>query len=456
MDSTTLMAISPLDGRYQASLAPFRRFFSEYGLIQYRVAVEIAWLKLLAQEAKLPEIPPLSPAAIAHLDTITNHFSENDALRVKTIEATINHDVKSVEYFVKERLAELPELSKLTEFIHFGLTSEDVNNLAYALLFSTAKEEALLTTLNKLIAQLKTFAKQNASVAMLARTHGQSATPTTLGKELANVIARLERQMAQLTKQPLLGKLNGATGNYNALKVAYPEKDWPALSAQFITALGLEFNAYTTQIEPHDCLAELFAILARINTILLDFARDTWSYVAINYYQQVPNPNEVGSSTMPHKINPIDFENAEGNLGIANALFEHMMAKLPVSRWQRDLSDSTVLRNVGVAMGHSILAYQALMKGLKKLAPNVSVISEDLNNHWEVLGEAIQTVMRRYGVKEPYEQLKRFTRGRAINQSSLRQFIDGLDLPESIKIELRALTPSNYLGYAEQLTTDIE
>lgn len=456
MDSTTLMAISPLDGRYQANLAPFRSLFSEYGLIKHRVLVEIAWLKLLAKEAKLPEIPSLSQAAFAHLDAIAQNFSPNEAERVKTIEATINHDVKAVEYFVKERMGEFPELTKLTEFIHFGLTSEDVNNLAYALLFTAAKKEALLPTLNQLVAQLKHFAKAQASVAMLARTHGQSATPTTLGKELANVIARLERQLHQLSKHQLLGKLNGATGNYNALKIAYPDHDWPALSANFIKQLQLDFNAYTTQIEPHDCLAELFAIFARINTILLDFSRDTWSYVAINYYQQVPNPNEVGSSTMPHKINPIDFENAEGNLGIANALFEHMIAKLPVSRWQRDLSDSTVLRNVGVAMGHSILAYQAIMKGLKKLAPNLEVINTDLNNHWEVLGEAVQTVMRRYGLKEPYEQLKHFTRGKNINETSLREFIDGLDLPEAVKQELRKLTPSNYTGYAAQLATDID
>ena len=455
MDSLTLMAISPLDGRYQANLAPFRSYFSEFGLIKYRVLVEIAWLKMLAQEVKLPEIPPLSPSALGHLDTIVTDFNTADGLRVKAIEASINHDVKAVEYYVKERLNDLPELAKLTEFIHFGLTSEDVNNLAYALLFTAAKEKALLPTLSELIEQLKTFARHNANVAMLARTHGQSATPTTLGKELANVVARLERQIEQLTQGQLLGKLNGATGNYNALKVAYPDQDWPQVSKQFITGLGLQFNAYTTQIEPHDCLAEMFAIIARVNTILLDFSRDTWSYVAINYYQQVPNPNEVGSSTMPHKINPIDFENAEGNLGMANALLEHMIAKLPVSRWQRDLSDSTVLRNVGVALGHSILAYQALMKGLKKLAPNVDRISADLNNHWEVLGEAIQTVMRRYGLAEPYEQLKRFTRGKNINQASLHEFIDGLALPETVKDELRALTPSNYLGYAGQLAAKI-
>ncbi len=455
MDTATLMAISPLDGRYHEKVRALRPIFSEYGLIKYRVLIEIRWLQTLAAHAKLPELPALSKQANQVLNNIIDNFSIQDAEHVKQIESGINHDVKAVEYFLKERIADNNELAAVSEFIHFGCTSEDINNLAYALMLHTARKECILPLLDDVIILLKHFAHDYAKQPMLARTHGQPATPTTIGKEIANVIARLQRQVEQLIQTPILGKLNGATGNYNAFAATYPKVDWQKISKNFITELELTWNPYTTQIEPHDYLAEFFAVLTRINTILIDFSRDAWGYIAINYFQQKPLKHEVGSSTMPHKINPIDFENAEGNLGIANALLEHMALKLPISRWQRDLSDSTVLRNVGTAIGHTMLAYQAINKGLNKISPNIEAINADLNQHWEVLAEPIQMIMRRFGIEQPYEKLKNFTRGQQITKEILHHFIAELALPDKVKEELYQLTPSNYLGYAIDLAKRI-
>lgn len=455
MDTSALMAISPLDGRYHEKLSSLRTIFSEYGLIKFRVIVEIRWLEILSAETNLPEIPALSPQAKKTLDDIIENFSIQDALRVKQIESGINHDVKAVEYFIKEKIDNNEELKTISEFIHFGCTSEDINNLAYSLMLQSARKECILPGLNDLLTLLKKFTHAHANIPMLARTHGQPATPTTVGKEIANVIARLQRQIEQLSHASILGKLNGASGNYNAFAIAYPNCDWQNLSKSFVTQLGLVWNPYTTQIEPHDSMTEFFAIMVRINNIILDFNRDVWSYIAINYFKQKPLVNEVGSSTMPHKVNPIDFENSEGNLGVANALLEHMIAKLPISRWQRDLSDSTVLRNVGVAIGHSLLAYQSTCKGIGKLEPNHEVIQADLENHWEVLAEAIQTVMRRFKLEQPYEQLKSFTRGKRIDKHSLQQFITDLALPDDVKQQLLDLTPADYIGYAEELAKQI-
>lgn len=455
MDTSALMAISPLDGRYQEKTSSLRAIFSEYGLIKFRVIVEIRWLEMLSEFANLVEIPRLSPHAKNLLDDIIENFSMQDALRVKHIESGINHDVKAVEYFIKEKIGGNEELCAISEFIHFGCTSEDINNLAYGLMLQTARQQCILPALDDLLLPLKKLAHENANLSMLARTHGQPATPTTVGKEIANVVARLQRQIDQLNSVPILGKINGASGNYNAFVIAYPETDWQLLSKNFVSKLGLQWNPYTTQIEPHDSIAEFFAVMIRINNILLDFNRDTWSYISINYFKQKSFSNEVGSSTMPHKVNPIDFENSEGNLGIANALFEHMIAKLPVSRWQRDLSDSTVLRNIGVAVGHAVLAYQSTGKGLSKLEPNHDVITTDLDHHWEVLAEAVQTVMRRYKMEQPYEKLKSFTRGKRIDKLSLQQFISDLALPEDVKKQLLALTPGEYTGYAEELAKRI-
>lgn len=455
MDTSALMALSPLDGRYQDKVTPLRDIFSEYGLIRFRVVVEVRWLQMLINEAKLPGIKPLSADANKILDHLAANFSPKDAARIKHIESSTNHDVKAVEYFIKEHISGNAELAAISEFIHFGCTSEDINNLAYALMLKTARNECLLPGLDELTSLLKTFAHANSHLAMLARTHGQPATPTTVGKEIANVIARLKRQRKQLTQVSLLGKLNGATGNYSALAVAYPEVDWQKISAAFIAKLGLTCNPYTTQIEPHDFIAELCAVMVRINTILIDYNRDTWGYISLNYFKQRTVANEVGSSTMPHKVNPIDFENAEGNLGIANALFEHFAAKLPVSRWQRDLSDSTVLRNLGVAFGHTLLAWQSSCKGINKLEANQALIEADLNQHWEVLGEAIQTVMRRYHIEQPYEKLKAFTRGKQIDQKAIQAFINELALPAEAKERLLALTPADYVGYAEELAKGI-
>lgn len=455
MDTSALMAISPLDGRYQDKMNELRPIFSEYGLIKFRVQVEIRWLLFLSEEAKLPELPSLSHHAKKILLDIIADFAPQDALRIKHIESGINHDVKAVEYFIKERISGNHELAAISEFIHFGCTSEDINNLAYGLMLHTARQQCILPLLDDIILLLKKFAHDYADLAMLARTHGQAATPTTVGKEIANVIARLRRQIEQLTQANILGKMNGASGNYNALLIAYPEINWQQLSEKFVTELGLTWNTYTTQIEPHDSIAEFFAIMIRINTIMLDFNRDIWSYIAINYFTQKSLAHEVGSSTMPHKVNPIDFENAEGNLGIANALFEYMVAKLPISRWQRDLSDSTVLRNIGVGIAHSLLAYQSTRKGIEKLAPNQTVITADLNEHWEVLAEAVQTIMRRFKLEQPYEKLKSFTRGKRIDKLSLQAFVTELDLPSEIKKQLLELTPHEYIGLANMLAKKI-
>ena len=451
MDAQRLMALSPLDGRYQEKISELHEIFSEYGLIKRRIEIEIRWLQMLIEHANLPELPRLSSHASKILQDIINHFSLPDALRIKQIEASINHDVKAVEYFIKERIAGNSELAKISEFIHFGCTSEDINNLAYSLMLQTSRQQCIMPALDDLLLMLRQFAHNYASTPMLSRTHGQPATPTTVGKEFANVIARLQRQVDQLANLFLLGKLNGASGNYNALCIAYPEIDWQMLSKNFVAKLGLAWNPYTTQIEPHDSLAEFFTILMRINTILIDLNRDIWGYIALQYFRQKSIAHEVGSSTMPHKINPIDFENAEGNLGIANALLQHMSSKLPVSRWQRDLSDSTVLRNMGVAIGHTVLAYHSTYKGVLKLEPNELLIREDLNKHWEVLAEAIQMVMRKYQISTPYEQLKTFTRGKVIDKLSLQAFITNLEIPEAAKQALLDLVPSNYLGYAEEL-----
>lgn len=451
MNVSSLTAISPLEGRYAEKMEGLRPIFSEYGLIKFRVLVEIRWLEMLIDHGKLPEMKTLSSDARKILNNIVANFSEQDAERIKQIESVTNHDVKAVEYFIKEHIEGNKELAKLVEFIHFGCTSEDINNLAYGLMLDTARKQAILPALDELIGLLKSLAHDHANVAMLARTHGQPATPTTVGKEIANVIYRLQRQIEYLITTPILGKLNGASGNYNAFLIAYPEVDWQALSQQFVENLGLTWNPYTTQIEPHDTLAEMFAALVRINTILIDLNRDIWGYISIGYFKQKSVKNEVGSSTMPHKINPIDFENAEGNLGIANALLEHMSLKLPISRWQRDLSDSTVLRNMGVAIAYSALAYQSTAKGLNKLSVDHDAITADLANHWEVLAEAVQTVMRRYGIEQPYEKLKNFTRGQKINQHMLHQFIQELPLNQETKAELLKLTPDNYLGYASEL-----
>lgn len=452
---TPLMAISPLDGRYQDKVSALRPIFSEFGLIKYRLIVEIRWLQMLANSGKLKEVPPLSQAANTTLNQIIENFSQTDAERIKNIEATTNHDVKSVEYFIKERFNGNKELGTLTEFIHFGCTSEDINNLAYGLMLQAARTEVLLPTLDTLQGQLKSLAHQNAGLAMLSRTHGQSATPTTVGKEIANTLARLQRQVESFKKVEILGKLNGATGSFNALMVAYPEVNWQVISREFVTSLGLTFNPYTTQIEPHDAMAEYFSILARINTIMIDFNRDVWGYISLNYFTQKTVAKEVGSSTMPHKVNPIDFENAEGNAGLANALLYHLTEKLPISRWQRDLSDSTVLRNIGTALGYMLLGLLSTSKGINKLEANPARLQNDLDQHWEVLAEAVQTVMRRYKMEEPYEKLKAFTRGKQIDKVMLHEFIEQLDLPNSVKKELLSLTPETYIGAACDLAKQI-
>lgn len=455
MELATLMAVSPLDGRYHEKIESLRTIFSEYGLIKFRTQVEVNWLISLAEFGKLPEVPPLSQHAKNILLELADNFSLQDATRVKHIESTINHDVKAVEYFIKERIANNKELASVSEFIHFGCTSEDINNLAYGLMLLAARQQSILPLLDDILTTLRQLAHNHAALPMLAHTHGQPATPTTVGKEIANVIARLQRQIEQLSALHILGKMNGASGNYNALCLAYPEVDWQTLSKNFVAQLGLMWNPYTTQIEPHDTMAEYFMLVERINTILLDFNRDIWGYIALNYFKQKSLANEVGSSTMPHKVNPIDFENAEGNLGIANALFAHMSAKLPISRWQRDLSDSTVVRNIGVAIGHSMLAYQSTLKGLSKLEPNPAVLEQDLNQHWEIIGEAIQTVMRRYGLEQPYEKLKAFTRGKPVSEKVLHDFIKALAIPDEAKQRLLALKPADYIGHAAELAKRI-
>jgi adenylosuccinate lyase len=455
MTHSPLTALSPLDGRYAAKIEALRPIFSEYGLVQRRVLVEVRWLLALAEEKAITEVGTVSDGTRQFLSTLADGFSLQDAERIKAIEASTNHDVKAVEYFLKERIADHAELAKVGEFIHFACTSEDINNLAYALMLRDAREGALLPMLDKLISTLRQMAHALAAQPMLSRTHGQTATPTTLGKEIANVVARLRRQRDQLAAVEISGKINGAVGNYNAHVIAYPQVDWPALSKRFVEGLGLVWNGYTTQIEPHDGIAELADAIRRANTVLLDFCRDVWGYVSLGYFRQALRPGEVGSSTMPHKVNPIDFENAEGNFGIANALFVHFAEKLPISRWQRDLTDSTVLRALGTAFGHTQIALDSLSRGLSKLNANPERLAADLDASWEVLAEAVQTVMRRHGLPEPYEQLKALTRGQGITADSMRAFIDGLTLPKDAKDRLLALTPASYTGLAEQLAREI-
>ena len=449
MELNSLSAISPIDGRYSQQTAILRPIFSEYGLIRQRLLVEIRWLQALAAEPMLPEIAPISSEAHEYLNAIYQNFDLGAAERVKIIERTTNHDVKAVEYFLKERIADHTELAGHAEFFHFACTSEDINNLAYALILREARAEVLLPQARRLIETLRGMAHDYAETAMLARTHGQPASPTTLGKEIANVVYRLQSQYDHMASTPILGKVNGAVGNYNAHLAAYPKLDWAAFAQRFVTQnLQLTWNPYTTQIEPHDFLAELFHNLMRFNTVLLDFCRDVWGYIALSYFKQKTVAGEIGSSTMPHKVNPIDFENAEGNLGIANALLDHLAAKLPVSRWQRDLSDSTVLRSLGVGLAHCLIAYQACLRGIGKLEVNEPRLREDLDTNWEVLAEAIQTVMRRYGIEQPYEKLKTLTRGQRVDQARLQAFIDSLDLPPEAKQALLKLRPEHYTGNA--------
>jgi Adenylosuccinate lyase (EC 4.3.2.2) len=455
MPLSTLTAISPVDGRYAARTAELRAIFSEYGLIQHRVLVELRWLQALAAHPGIPEVPPFSDSANRWLDQILAEFGLTDAERIKEIERTTNHDVKAVEYFIKERIAGNAELSAVAEFVHFACTSEDINNLAYGLMVRAARERVLLPQMDALIEAIRALAHRYADQPMLSRTHGQSATPTTLGKELANVVHRLRAQRAQVAEVALLGKINGAVGNYNAHRVAYPEVDWPALAQSFVESLGLNWNPYTTQIEPHDYLAELCDGLARFNTILIDLCRDLWGYISLGYFRQRTIAGEVGSSTMPHKVNPIDFENAEGNLGLANALFGYFSSKLPISRWQRDLTDSTVLRNLGVGLAHLSIAFQSIQKGLGKLEADPERLTADLDANWEVLAEPIQTVMRRHGVEQPYQRLKELTRGRRISAEALTAFVDTLEISDSAKAELKALTPASYIGEAAALARAI-
>ena len=454
MTPSPLTALSPLDGRYCNKVDSLREIFSEYGLIYRRVAVEIAWLKQLAACPAIAEVPPFSDETSTLLEGLVSGFSETDAQRIKAIEETTNHDVKAVEYFLKESIAGNEELSAASEFIHFACTSEDINNLAHALMIKDG-HHVMATAYGEVAAILTQLAKQFAEQPMLSRTHGQPATPTTLGKEFANVVARLNRQRGIMNALKPLGKLNGAVGNYNAHSVAYPEIDWQAISEQFVTSLGLQWNPYTTQIEPHDYMAEYFDGLARANQILVDFCRDIWSYISLGYFKQKIIEGEVGSSTMPHKVNPIDFENAEGNFGLSNALLSYLTQKLPVSRWQRDLTDSTVLRNMGVAIGYSLLALQSLQKGIGKLEVASAPMLADLDEAWEVLGEAVQTVMRRYGVPEPYEKLKALTRGQRLDAEALKDFIQSLDIPDDAKDRLVALAPQTYTGYAAHLAANI-
>ena len=446
MELNNLTAISPIDGRYGEKTDELRPIFSEFGLIKYRVLVEIRWLQALADHSLISEVPHFSQHANHVLNNIIDNFNLDDAQRVKNIERTTNHDVKAVEYFLKEKIAGNEELEAVSEFIHFACTSEDINNLAYALMLRTARAQVILPKMDEIFAAISRLAHKYAEQPMLSRTHGQPASPTTLGKEMANVAYRLKRQSQIISDTPILGKINGAVGNYNAHLSAYPEIDWNKMAQNFVTELGLSWNPYTTQIEPHDFIAELFDAISRFNSVLIDFDRDIWGYISIGYFRQKTVAGEVGSSTMPHKVNPIDFENSEGNLGIANAVFHHLSAKLPLSRWQRDLTDSTVLRNIGVGLAHSIIAYQSTLKGINKLEINVDRLEADLNENWEVLAEPIQTVMRRYGVEKPYEKLKELTRGRQINKDTLHQFIDTLQIPEQEKVRLKQLSPRNYTG----------
>ncbi len=450
MELSALTAISPIDGRYGDKSADLRPIFSEFGLIRHRVLVEVRWLRMLADHPGIADIPKLGEHAINVLEGIVKNFSTEDAQRVKNIERSTNHDVKAVEYFLKEKIAGNDELAAVGEFIHFACTSEDINNLAYALMLREARAQVILPLMDEMIQAITNLAHRHAAQSMLSRTHGQPASPTTLGKEMANTAYRLKRQREQLASLPLFGKINGAVGNYNAHLAAYPHLDWQAIARVFVTGMGLDWNPYTTQIEPHDYVAEYFDVMARFNTVLIDFSRDVWGYISIGYFKQKTVAGEVGSSTMPHKVNPIDFENAEGNLGLANAIFHHLSAKLPISRWQRDLTDSTVLRNLGVGVAHSVIAYQSCLKGISKLESDAARMNADLDASWEVLGEAVQTVMRRYGIEKPYEKLKELTRGRGIDRQILATFINTLDVPEEDKARLLAMSPATYTGNAEQ------
>ena len=456
MELSSLTAVSPVDGRYGDKVSPLRAIFSEFGLLKFRVEVEVRWLQKLATTVEIKEVPAFDADANAFLDAIVANFSEEDAARIKTIERTTNHDVKAVEYFLKEKVADIPALHAVSEFIHFACTSEDINNLSHALMLETARRDVIVPFWNKLIDAVKGLAHEYRDIPLLSRTHGQPATPSTMGKEMANVAYRLERQLRQLSKIEVLGKINGAVGNYNAHISAYPEVDWHQLSEQFVTSLGITWNPYTTQIEPHDYIAELFDCIARFNTILIDFDRDIWGYVALNHFKQKTIAGEIGSSTMPHKVNPIDFENSEGNLGLANAMMQHLASKLPVSRWQRDLTDSTVLRNLGVGIGYALIAYQATLKGISKLEVNRDRLLDELDHNWEVLAEPIQTVMRRYGIEKPYEKLKELTRGKRVDAAGMQTFIDSLELPEDEKVRLKQMTPANYLGRAIQMVDDLK
>ena len=452
---SSLTAVSPIDGRYGGKTDMLRTIFSEFGLIRYRVMVEVRWLQQLSAHAQITEVPHFSDSANAVLNGLVDNFTLEHAGRVKEIERTTNHDVKAVEYLIKEVIADNAELQAVSEFVHFACTSEDINNLSHALMLKEGRDQIVLPALVNIQSQLASMGREFADVAMLARTHGQTASPTTVGKEMANVAFRLQRQIDLIKSVPLLGKINGAVGNYNAHLSAYPDMDWPGFAEQFINGLGLGFNPYTTQIEPHDYMAELFDGMARANTILIDYARDIWGYISLGYFKQKTIAGEVGSSTMPHKVNPIDFENAEGNMGIANALYGHLAAKLPISRWQRDLTDSTVLRNMGVGLGYSMIAFASLTKGMSKLKLNRERLGEDLNSSWEVLAEPIQTVMRRYAIDEPYEKLKALTRGNVMDQETIQAFIDTLEIPERAKAELKAMTPASYIGNAVQQAKDI-
>ncbi|MCP3665159.1 MAG: adenylosuccinate lyase [Gammaproteobacteria bacterium] len=448
MELSTLTAVSPIDGRYGSKTEDLRPMFSEFGLIRHRVLVEVRWLQALAAEAAISEVPALSDHARNILNGIIDNFSTNDAQRVKNIERTTNHDVKAVEYFLKEKIAGNQELEAISEFIHFACTSEDINNLSHALMLREGRGQVVLPQMDELIGAIRNLAHEHAEKPMLSRTHGQPASPTTLGKEMANVVYRLQRQRDLFAGVNLMGKINGAVGNYNAHLSAYPELDWQQFAQCFVKSLGLDWSAYTIQIEPHDYMAELFDAVARFNNIVIDFSRDVWGYISLGYFKQKTIAGEVGSSTMPHKVNPIDFENGEGNLGIANALFDHLAMKLPVSRWQRDLTDSTVLRNMGVGFAYTSIAYQSVLRGISKLEANEQRLLADLDNNWEVLAEPIQTVMRRYGIDKPYEKLKELTRGQRIDADQLSAFVDTLDMPEEARNQLKALSPATYIGNA--------
>lgn len=452
---SSLTAVSPVDGRYGSKTEQLRGVFSEYGLLKYRVIVEVRWLQSLANIEEIKEVPQLSDEANERLEQIITQFDVEAAQRIKNIEKTTNHDVKAVEYYLKECVADNNELSNISEFIHFACTSEDINNLSHGLMLKEAISDVLLPYCYKLVDELVRLAKQYKTIPMMSRTHGQPATPSTMGKELANVVVRLRRQVQQIEQVSIMGKINGAVGNYNAHLAAYPEVDWHGVSEQFVQSLGLQWNAFTTQIEPHDYIAELFDAVARFNTILIDFDRDVWGYIALGHFKQKTVAGEIGSSTMPHKVNPIDFENSEGNLGLANAIFAHLSAKLPISRWQRDLTDSTVLRNLGVGMGYTLIALQASLKGISKLEVNEQSLADELDNNWELLAEPIQTVMRRFGIEKPYEKLKELTRGKRVDQKGMAEFIDGLALPDSVKSELKQLTPASYIGKAAEFVEQL-